>query len=353
MVLPRSSRPRDQRRTITRSMLAVPITRSAVLVSRLLDRRPRAKVAAVFTLLVGFVVAGSAGYVVQQGDTLSGIAARSNTSVRALVEANDISNADRIFVGQEITVPTPTAATSQSSPVESSHVVISGETVRGIAEAHGVQEDVVREANGIMGSEPIYTGTRLRLSISYPPFTPGEADVLQTYVVRVNDTLGGIAARFGTTAKGLARANSLVDPNMIRVGESLVVSDAGWMCPVPGASFFNDWAFPRSGGRVHEGNDLFAPKGTPVIAPVSGYVHQTVGTIGGLQFTLEGDDGATYIGSHMDSFGASGRVGAGDVVGTTGDSGNAKGSRAHIHFEIHPFGQTPMNPYPTLVGACR
>ena len=40
--------------------------------------------------------------------------------------------------------------------------------------------------------------------------------------------------------------------------------------------------------------------------------------------TLYGDDGATYIGSHMDSFGASGRVAAGTVIGTVGDSGNAK-----------------------------
>lgn len=353
MVLPGYSRPRDHRRITPRFMLAALSRWSAVLVSRLLDRRRRAKAAVALTVVIGFVMAGSAGYVVQAGDTLSRIAAQSDTSVRALVEANGILNADRIFVGQEITIPTPTNTHGQSSSVESTHVVQRGESVRGIANAHGVQEDVVREANGIVGSEPIYAGTRLRLSIPYPPFSPGEADVLHTYVVRVNDTLGGIAARFGTTASAVARANSLVDPNMIRVGEALVVSGPGWMCPVPGARFFNDWGFPRSGGRAHEGNDLFAPKGTAVVAPVSGFVHQTVGTIGGLQFTLEGDDGATYIGSHMDSFGASGRVEAGDVLGTTGDSGNAKGSRPHIHFEVHPSGRVPMNPYPTLVGACR
>ena len=40
-------------------------------------------------------------------------------------------------------------------------------------------------------------------------------------------------------------------------------------CPVPGATFVNDWGFPRSGGRAHEGTDLFAPRGTPDPSPRS------------------------------------------------------------------------------------
>jgi LysM repeat protein len=151
-------------------MLAAPSRRSAVLVSRLLDRRRPAKVAAAFAVLVGLVLASSAGYVVREGGTLSRIAARSNTSVRALVEANDILDPDRIFVGREITIPTSTSTDSQSSPVESTHVIKRGETIRGVADAHGVGEGVVREANGIAGSEPIYTGNRLRLSMPYPLF---------------------------------------------------------------------------------------------------------------------------------------------------------------------------------------
>ena len=81
-------------------MLAAPSRRSAVLVSRLLDCRRPAKVAAAFAVLVGLVLAGSAGYAVREGGTLSRIAVRSNTSVWALVEANDILDPDRIFVGR-------------------------------------------------------------------------------------------------------------------------------------------------------------------------------------------------------------------------------------------------------------
>ncbi len=64
------------------------------------------------------------------------------------------------------------------------------------------------------------------------------------------------------------------------------------------------------------------------------------------------NDGATYIGSHMDSFGAAGFVAAGTPIGTVGDSGNAIGSRPHVHFEIHPDDGPAVNPYPYLEDAC-
>lgn len=98
---------------------------------------------------------------------------------------------------------------------------------------------------------------------------------------------------------------------------------------------------------------MFAPRGTPVLAPVSGFVHQIEGTIGGIQFRLEGDNGNRYIGTHMDSFGKSGKVVAGEVIGYVGDSGNAKGSNPHLHFEIALNRTETVNPYPYLVPACK
>jgi murein DD-endopeptidase MepM/ murein hydrolase activator NlpD len=131
------------------------------------------------------------------------------------------------------------------------------------------------------------------------------------------------------------------------------VGSAEWVCPVQGPrAFSNDYGAPRGGGASHQGNDILAPRGTPVVANVSGVVTQRNGAISGLAYFLAGDDGNRYFGAHLDSFGASGRVSAGTVIGTVGDTGDAKGGPPHLHFEIHPGGSGNVNPYPTLKKYC-
>jgi murein DD-endopeptidase MepM/ murein hydrolase activator NlpD len=139
-----------------------------------------------------------------------------------------------------------------------------------------------------------------------------------------------------------------------RSGGARVIGSGSWICPVQGPrSFTNDWGQPRSGGRRHQGTDILAPRGTPVVASVSGTVRGHNSRLGGLSYYLSGDDGNTYFGTHLQSLsGASGRVSAGTVVGYVGNSGNAAGGPPHLHFEIHPGGGGPVNPYPTLAKYC-
>ncbi|MEX1038747.1 MAG: LysM peptidoglycan-binding domain-containing M23 family metallopeptidase [Acidimicrobiia bacterium] len=299
-------------------------------------------------------------HVVVRGETLNKIALTYGTTAKTLADANKLSNPNLILIGQEILVPAATTSSGGSSgsggttdPETTTrsgdyHLVKSGETIESIADKYkGVTAADIRTANGIVGNT-VYTGTRLFLS--GPGYVAAGAPGTSTYTVKSGDRLGDIAARHATSVSTLVSLNNLGNPNLIRSGQSLKVpSGSTWICPVGPASFFNDWGFPRAGGRYHEGNDLFTGRGTPVVAPVSGTVEYIVGTIGGNQFFLNGDDGARYLGSHLDSFnGKDRKVAAGETLGFVGTSGNAQGTSPHLHFGIYLNGNA-VNPYPTLL----
>ncbi len=132
------------------------------------------------------------------------------------------------------------------------------------------------------------------------------------------------------------------------------VATGAAVCPVAGPVVFtNDWGAPRSGGRTHQGNDLFAAMGTPDVAVVAGYLQYNIGGLGGIGVLLRGDDGVTYYYAHLSRIeGPERRVQRSEVIGYVGDTGNAAGGPPHTHFEIRPDGVNPVNPYPTLRVLC-
>jgi len=173
----------------------------------------------------------------------------------------------------------------------------------------------------------------------------------RSYGVRRGDTLVSVAEATRSTAAALAAANRLPPGGSLPVGSTLLVPGT-WRCPVPGSGFINDFGFPRV-GHIHQGNDMFAPRGTPILAPVRGRVEQRDGPIGGHAQSLYGDDGIRYYFAHMDSYGAKGDVAAGTVIGRVGNSGNAVTTPTHLHFEIHPGDGEAVNPFPTITLACK
>ena len=127
--------------------------------------------------------------------------------------------------------------------------------------------------------------------------------------------------------------------------------------PVAGdASWSDDWLEARFGPpfHLHQGNDIFAARGTPVRAPYAGVVRYEDGGAGGKAAYLTVGDGTYYYMAHLDSyskkFSSGASVKQGDVVGYTGDTGNAVGGATHVHFEIHPRGGAAVDPKPILDG---
>ena len=106
---------------------------------------------------------------------------------------------------------------------------------------------------------------------------------------------------------------------------------------------------PRIGHR-HEGIDLFAERGTPVRATVDGVIRDVKKTpIGGRIAYVTSTDGTYYYYAHLDRW-APGLVDgkqviAGEIIGFVGRTGNAEATPPHVHFEIHPLGGGPINPF--------
>ena len=112
-------------------------------------------------------------------------------------------------------------------------------------------------------------------------------------------------------------------------------------------------ATPRADTGFHEGSDLFAPEGTPLVAVQYGMLHN-VGwnRLGGWRLWIEDTTGNWFYYAHLSAYSPiavdGAHVSAGDVVGFVGHTGDAIGTPSHLHFEIHPAGQWAVPPYDYL-----
>jgi murein DD-endopeptidase MepM/ murein hydrolase activator NlpD len=137
-------------------------------------------------------------------------------------------------------------------------------------------------------------------------------------------------------------------------GEIPVIGGVLQVCPVdmPHA-YSDDFGAPRWAGGFHhhQGNDIFAPEGTPIRAPFDGTAVRAENTLGGLAVKVLGDGGYVYN-AHLSAYGELGKVSVGTIIGYVGNTGDAVHSAPHNHFEWHPNGGDAVDPYPYLNAVC-
>ena len=115
----------------------------------------------------------------------------------------------------------------------------------------------------------------------------------------------------------------------------------------------NTWHAPRGSDRLHEGQDIFAPKGTPIFSATSGYVYKVgENNLGGQTVSVIGDGGRVYYYAHLDSYAPGITEGIPvtrkTLLGYVGTTGNAQGTPPHLHFGVYTSNGA-INPLPLLI----
>ena len=142
----------------------------------------------------------------------------------------------------------------------------------------------------------------------------------------------------------------------------LLAEDAPQSLPIPvkGVStraVRDTFGAPRPGDRTHQGIDIFAPRGTPVTSTTRGIVSRVgENSLGGMVVWVLGPAGDRHYYAHLDSVAdirPGQRVLPGDVLGTVGTTGNARGTPPHLHYGIYRSTAGAINPFPLLTGHTR
>lgn len=152
----------------------------------------------------------------------------------------------------------------------------------------------------------------------------------------------------------LAGANLLLKQPIYALRLSLRAAPTVLPVPVSGVTpraLRDTWCAARSEGRRHQGIDIFAPRGRPVIASTEGLIWRIgENRLGGTVVWVLGPARQMHYYAHLDRLGpmsAGARVRIGDVLGYVGTSGNARGTPPHLHYGIYSA-MGAINPYPLL-----
>jgi len=166
-------------------------------------------------------------HTVQSGEVITNIAKQYGTTVKAILQANNLKDNTIIRPGQVLKIPLPVAdvptptPTMMPSPTPVTYVVRSGDTLSDIAAKFNTTAAALMKVNGITDPTGIHAGAVL--VIVQPGAIPTDTPIpVTTYKVQSNDTLFDIAAKFGVTVSQLKKANGLKS-DLIHIGQQLTI----------------------------------------------------------------------------------------------------------------------------------
>ena len=316
--------------------------------------------------------ANAATYTVAAGDSWFSVALVSGITAAALLSANGAVASAVLHPGDVLCLPDGSASPASQGRCAATHVVVRGDSWFGISQAAGVSMNAVLEANNATTTTVIRPGADVCLPAGATPTTAAAATArscVSERTVAAGESWYVISRSTGVPIDALVAANDASRSSSIYPGQILCLPEVGFgrdlpsvvldAAPVRGACrFANSWQATRGGGRLHAGVDLISPTGTPVVAAANGTLTRqtTDATRSGNAWWLTTSTGTYFFYAHLASFSnglsVGSRVQAGDVIGYVGSTGNAVSP--HLHFEIHPSGGGPVNPYSAIwmIGGC-
>jgi LysM repeat protein len=179
-------------------------------------------------------------YTVQAGDTLYKIAQKFNVNPAALITVNSLTNPNLIYVGQRLiipggggaSVPVATQTSGSSGTTGATYIIQPGDTLYKIMVKFNVSAAALIAANNLTNPNLLFVGQRLIIPgaggtvpvvATQPPSTVAAPVTGSVYVVQAGDTLYKISTKLGVDAAALIAANHLTNPNLLFVGQQLIV----------------------------------------------------------------------------------------------------------------------------------
>lgn len=167
----------------------------------------------------------SSTYIVRLGDTLSLIAKRFNTTVNDLVKLNDIDNPNLIYPGEILKIPTVVNEDSKSSSARQyikTYIVQIGDTLSGIARKFNISVDRLAEINNIQDVNLIYPGQVLKIESSRI-YKNDDKKFKGLYVVQNGDTLASVDNKFDKKLDELMKDNDVISSDLIHNNQVLKI----------------------------------------------------------------------------------------------------------------------------------